>query len=89
MSGFWDTPLDSILRNLRVDTLLFGGVNADQCVLATLMDANFAGYDTVMLEDGTATTSPDYCWQATLYNVRTCFGFTLTGADLLTAMEAA
>ena len=89
MSGFWDTPLDSILRNLRVDTLLFGGVNADQCVLATLMDANFAGYDTIMLEDGTATTSPDYCWQATLYNVRTCFGFTLTGADLLTAMEAA
>ena len=29
MSGFWDTPLDSILRNLRIDTLFFGGVNAD------------------------------------------------------------
>ena len=88
MSGFWDTPLDAILRNLRVDTILFGGVNADQCVLATLMDANFAGYDTIMLEDGSATTSPGFCWEATLYNVRTCFGFTLKGADLLTAMEA-
>ncbi len=87
MSGFWDTPLDAILRNLRIDTVLFGGVNADQCVLATLMDANFAGYDTIMLQDCSATTSPDYCWDATLYNVRTCFGFTLNGADLIAALE--
>lgn len=82
MSGFWDTPLDSILRQLRVTTLFFGGVNADQCVLATLMDANFAGYDTILLEDCSATTSPAYCWDATLYNVRQCFGFTALGTDL-------
>lgn len=25
MSGFFDTPLDSVLRNLRVDTVLFAG----------------------------------------------------------------
>ena len=82
MSGFWDTPLDSILRNLGVATLFFGGVNADQCVLATLMDANFLGYDTVLVEDCCATTSPDYCWQATLYNVRQCFGFSTTSLAL-------
>jgi len=75
MSGFWDTPLDSILRNLRIDTLFFGGVNADQCVLCTLQDANFLGYDCVLLEDCTATTSPAFCMDATLYNVRQCFGF--------------
>lgn len=83
MSGFWDTPLDSILRNLGIRTLLFAGVNADQCVLATLMDANFLGYDTLLLEDCTATTSPDYCLQATLYNVRTCFGFVIHSRALL------
>ena len=83
MSGFWDTPLDSILRNLRVDTLLFGGVNADQCVLCTLQDANFLGYDCVMLEDCSATTSPGFCWDATLYNVRQCFGFTTPSKALL------
>lgn len=82
MSGFWDTPLDAILRNLGVTTVFFGGVNADQCVLATLMDANFLGYDTIMVEDCTATTSPAYCWEATLYNVRVCFGFTV-GSDAL------
>ncbi len=75
MSGFWDTPLDSILRNLDVKTLLFGGINADQCVLHTLADANFLGYDTILVEDCAATTSPDYCWRATLYNIKQIFGF--------------
>jgi nicotinamidase-related amidase len=75
MSGFWDTPLDSILRNLGKTTLFFAGVNADQCVMATLQDANFLGYDCILLRDCTATTSPDYCFQATIYNVNQCFGF--------------
>ena len=86
MSGFWDTPLDAILRNLRVDTVLFAGVNADQCVLHTLADANFLGYDTLLLEDACATTSPAFCMDATLYNVRQIFGFTLYTAALLAAL---
>lgn len=86
MSGFWDTPLDAILRNLGVTTVFFGGVNADQCVLATLMDANFLGYDTILVEDCSATTSPEYCMPATLYNVRTCFGFSATSAALAKAL---
>ena len=88
MSGFWDTPLDAILRNLRVDTLLFAGVNADQCVLHTLADANFLGYDTLMFEDAAATTSPDFCMAATIYNVRQIFGFTLTSTALLDSLAA-
>ena len=83
MSGFYDTCLDSVLRNLDVKTVLFAGVNADQCVLATLMDANFLGYDCVLLEDCTATTSPTFCWDATLYNVRQCFGFTAQSTEFL------
>jgi nicotinamidase-related amidase len=82
MSGFWDTPLDSILRNLGVTTLLFGGVNADQCVLCTLQDANFLGYDCILVEDCTGTTSPAFCLEATLYNVKQCFGFVATAAAL-------
>jgi nicotinamidase-related amidase len=86
MSGFPDTPLDSILRNLGVSTLLFAGVNADQCVLCTLQDANFLGYDCLFVEECCATTSPQFCWEATLYNVRQCFGFTLRCTDLLEAL---
>lgn len=88
ISGFWDTPLDSILRNLDVKTLFFAGVNADHCVLGTQMDANFAGYDTVMLEDCVATTSPEFCMQATLHNVRFCFGFTADSHEIARALTA-
>ncbi len=88
MSGFWDTPLDSILRNLRLDTLLFAGVNLDQCVLHTLADANFLGYDTILLEDCAATTNPDFCREATLLNIRQIFGFTVTSAAMLEALPS-
>ncbi len=86
MSGFWDAELDSVLRDLAVTTLLFAGVNADQCVLATLVDAACIGYDVVLLEDCSATTSPPFCWEATVYNVRQCFGFTAQAADLVAAL---
>lgn len=86
MSGFWDTPLDSILRNLGRTTLFFAGVNADQCVMATLQDANFLGYDCILLRDCTATTSPDYCLKATFYNVNQCFGFVTDSKTLVEAM---
>ncbi|MBR0752165.1 isochorismatase family protein [Bradyrhizobium jicamae] len=84
MSGFQDTELDSILRNLGLTTLIFAGVNADQCVLCTLQDANFRGYDCLLLEDCAATTSPDYCMAATIYNVNQCFGF-VVGSEAVAA----
>ena len=88
MSGFWDTPLDSILRNLGRTTVLFAGVNADQCVMATLQDANFLGYDCLLVKDCTATTSPEYCWLATLYNVKQCFGFVTDSQAILDAVTS-
>jgi len=87
-SGFWDTPLDSILRNLGVTTLFFAGVNADQCVMTTLQDAMFLGYDCIMVEDCVGTTSPDYCMQATLYNVKLLFGFVTSSSAIAEAVEA-
>lgn len=86
MSGFQDTELDSILRNLGVTTLMFAGVNADQCVLCTLQEANFRGYDCLLLEDCAATTSPDYCMAATIYNVNQCFGFVVRSEAVATEL---
>jgi nicotinamidase-related amidase len=88
MSGFWDTPLDSILRNLGRSTLLFAGVNIDQCVMATLQDANFLGYDCILLRDCSATTSPEFCFKATVYNVNQCFGFVADSPALLTGLQS-
>ncbi|NET06452.1 MAG: cysteine hydrolase [Merismopedia sp. SIO2A8] len=87
MSGFWDTPLDSILRNLGRTTLFFSGVNADQCVITTLQDANFLGYDCILVKECTATTSPEYCLQATFYNVNQCFGFVTNAKTIMEAIR--
>jgi nicotinamidase-related amidase len=86
ISGFWDTPLDSILRNLEVKTVFFAGVNTDQCVLHSLTDAHFLGYNCVLVEDCCGTTSPDFCAEATLWNIKKCFGFVTTSADVISAV---
>jgi nicotinamidase-related amidase len=89
ISGFWDTPLDSILRNLGIRTILFAGVNTDQCVLHTLTDANFLGYGCLLVQDCCATTSPDFCTEATVWNVKKCFGFATDSAKVLAGLERA
>ncbi len=89
MSGFWDTPLDSILRNMWIHTLLFAGVNLDQCVMHTLQDAVCAGYDAILLEDCCATSSPQYCKEASIYNIKQCYGFIADSAALADALTAA
>jgi nicotinamidase-related amidase len=86
ISGFWDTPLESILRNLGIRTILFAGVNTDQCVLHSLTDANFLGYGCLLVEDCCATSSPDYCRKATLFNVEQCFGFVTDSRRILNAL---
>ncbi len=86
ISGFWGTPLDSILRNIGARTIFFVGVNMDQCVLSTLQDASFLGYGCVLLTDCSATTSPEYCVQATLYNVNFCYGIASDSSVLITAL---
>jgi nicotinamidase-related amidase len=87
ISGFWDTPLDSILRNLGIRSILFAGCNTDQCVLHTLTDANFLGYGCVMLEDCCATSSPAFCTEATVWNVKKCFGFVTDSGKILKALK--
>jgi nicotinamidase-related amidase len=89
ISGFWDTPLDSILRNLGVKTVLFSGVNTDQRVLHSLADANFLGYGCILIEDCCGTTSPDYCREATIWNVKRCFGFVADSRSIAAALSKA
>ncbi len=87
ISGFWDTPLDSILRNLGIRSILFTGVNTDQCVLHSLTDANFLGYGCILVEDCCATTSPDFCTEATVWNVKKCFGFVTDSNSVIQSLE--
>ncbi|RDB29161.1 Peroxyureidoacrylate/ureidoacrylate amidohydrolase RutB [Hypsizygus marmoreus] len=89
MSGLWgyQTALDLFLQENGISTLFFGGVNTDQCVLGTLVDAYFRGYDCVLVEDTTATTSPAGGLENVLYNTVNSYGF-VTGTRALLAATA-
>ncbi|AFZ66557.1 cysteine hydrolase family protein [Deinococcus peraridilitoris] len=78
MSGFYGTHLDQVLRTQGINTLLFAGVNIDQCVTTTMEDAYFRDYNAVLLEDACSTSSPDFCREAVVFNARQCWGFSMT-----------
>jgi nicotinamidase-related amidase len=59
-NGFFETRLDSLLRNLGIRNLLCAGFSEDVCVLFTLANAIFLGYNAILVRDGTlATELPD------------------------------
>ncbi len=51
-SSFYETPLDSILRSRKVDTVILTGLHTHLCVRHTAADAFFRGYKIVVPEDG-------------------------------------
>ena len=53
-SGFFETPLDSILRRLGARHLVVTGCSTSVCVESTIRDAMFRDYQCLLLEDCTA-----------------------------------
>ena len=87
ISGFWDTPLDQHPAQPRhANRSCSPACNTDQCVLHSLTDANFLGYGCIMVEDCCATTSPAFCTEATIWNVKKCFGFVTHSDKIIDAM---
>lgn len=86
ISGFTspNLPIVQFLRQKGIKSLLFSGVNTDQCVLASLQDAAAMGFDAVLLRDGSATGSPEYARQMAEFNCRKSWGF-VTTCDALQA----
>ncbi|KAJ7900316.1 Isochorismatase hydrolase [Mycena olivaceomarginata] len=86
MSGLWgyQSSLDLFLQENGITTLLFAGVNADQCVSGTLVDAYFRGYDCLLVEDCTATGSPAGGLENVVYNAGNSYGFCTDATRLAT-----
>lgn len=89
LSSFWDNELDALLRQRGITTLLFCGINTDGCVFTSLQDANFLGYDCVLVADACATTSPDFVRDAVLYLVCLTHGIVADVDDVAGACDAA
>lgn len=74
--------LDSFLQSRGITTLLFGGVNVEFCVLATMAAANLRDYNTILLSDCTGTTNGYEPLAASLQVTRKGWGFCSSITDL-------
>lgn len=57
-NAFWATNLEAILNTLGIESLIFTGIATDVCVGQTLVDAFHRDYNCIIVQDGTATTTP-------------------------------
>jgi len=57
-SGFFQTPLPTLLDHLKVKHLVLAGVAGDQCVLTTAMDAHMRDSELWVPADTTASITP-------------------------------
>lgn len=58
LSAFFNTKLELVLRSLKAETILFGGVVTNQCVAATSKDALYRDFKPIVVEECTGTTLP-------------------------------
>jgi len=66
-SGFFETDLDLLLRELEADTLVLTGVSTNVCVQHTAADAFFRNYKIVVISDATAAFTKEAHEQALRY----------------------
>jgi ureidoacrylate peracid hydrolase len=78
-SAFINTRLDSILRTLRIETLVMTGVATNVCVESTARDGFMHDYNIVFVDDCSAAYDRA-AHEATLENMRRHFG-TVAHAD--------
>ncbi len=69
-SGFFQTDLELLLKELEVDTVVLTGVSTDICVQHTAADAFFRGYKIVVVEDATAAFTDEHHRNALEYMKR-------------------
>jgi ureidoacrylate peracid hydrolase len=86
-SGFAGTPLDSQLRMRGIQYLFFAGIATNVCVESTLRDAYFHDYWPILLRDAAMPAGPPAAHEATLFNVESFFGWTITSEELLSHLR--
>jgi ureidoacrylate peracid hydrolase len=86
-SGFAGTTLDSVLRTREIRYLFFVGIATNVCVESTLRDAYFHEYWPVLVTDGAMQAGPPSAHEATIFNVESFFGWTLTSKSLIESLS--
>ncbi|PNS15256.1 hypothetical protein CAC42_8257 [Sphaceloma murrayae] len=89
MSGMWGARTDcqDFLEKEGITSLIFTGVNTDQCVSGTLTDAFSKGYDCILLADGCGTTSPQCAQEGIEHNAARTWGWLSDCQSLAAAVK--
>ncbi len=91
-SGFFETPLDKLLRDDGVKTLVFVGATTSVCVESTVRDAMFRDYQCLLVEDCMAEpmgAESSLSHDASLLVLQALFGSITDSETLLGALEEA
>ena len=80
--GFNGTQLEMMLRARGIRDILFCGVATNVCVESTLREAFHREFWPVLVEDACWQGGPRHVHDATVFNVRTFFGWVTTSAAL-------
>ena len=87
LSAFYSTKLELVLRALRAETILIGGVLTNQCIAATSKDAMFRDLKPIVVEECTGTTTP-HLHEPALEMIRVGWGEVRRLAEVLPAVRA-
>ena len=87
MNGFYNTILDNLLRGFGTETLVITGAWTNMSIEHTARHGADAGYEIVVVSDGTSTVSDE--WQnAGLNYALTNVGRTATAQEVAAALRA-
>ena len=86
-SAFFQTNLDTILRTHDVRYLIFVGIATNICVEATIRDAYYRDYFCILVSDATINQGPAFTEEATIFNVKACFGWVTTTENIVKTMQ--
>jgi biuret amidohydrolase len=82
LSAFYPTDLDFLLRNMRVETLVFNGGFTDCCILNAAFDASNHNYRVIVARDLVRGTD-EHLEEAALAMISLHIGLVADSADLL------
>lgn len=86
-SAFQDTETEVWLNSLKVNTLIFCGIDTSICVETSLRDGFNRGYDVILISDATASSNFRH-YKTTIEHVKEYYGLVLTAKEMEKLMEA-
>lgn len=86
-TAFFGTNLDIILKTYNIRYLVFVGISTNICVETSIRDAFNLEYFPILVSDAVASSGPSFMQEATISNVKSCFGWVTTTENVLEAIK--